>query len=68
VLLALPVAAVLVVVLRYAHARYTASQLYGADEVDDPAEGTADPVGGTSVPNAVDPEASGLKSLPQKDQ
>ena len=32
VLLALPFAAVLVVVLRYAHARYTASQLYGADD------------------------------------
>ncbi len=32
VLLALPLAAVLVVVMRYAHARYTASQLYGADD------------------------------------
>ena len=32
VLLALPVAAVLVVVLRYAHERYTHSQLYGADD------------------------------------
>jgi predicted PurR-regulated permease PerM len=57
VLLALPLAAVLVVVMRYAHERYTASQLYGAD----------DPVGGTSVPTAPGEEASGLKSLPQKD-
>ena len=34
VLLALPFAAVVVVVLRYAHARYTASQLYGAGDAD----------------------------------
>ena len=32
VLLALPVAAVVMVVLRYAHARYTHSKLYGADD------------------------------------
>ena len=60
VLLALPIAAVLVVVMRYAHARYTASQLYGADEAVPPVEGT-------SVPTAPGEEASGLKSLPQKD-
>lgn len=58
VLLALPFAAVLVVLLRYAHERYTASQLYGASD---------DPVGGTSVPIAAGEEASGLKSLPHKD-
>jgi hypothetical protein len=56
VLLALPVAAVLVVVLRYAHARYTASQLYGADEAEPP-------VGGPSGPNEAGEEASGLKAL-----
>ena len=32
VLLALPVAAVVMVLARYAHARYTSSKLYGADE------------------------------------
>jgi predicted PurR-regulated permease PerM len=32
VLLALPVAAVVMVVLRYVHERYTHSRLYGADE------------------------------------
>jgi predicted PurR-regulated permease PerM len=48
VLLALPAAAVVVVIGRYAHERYTQSQLYGADEevvVDAAAD--AVPVGGT---------------------
>ncbi|GAB2496164.1 AI-2E family transporter [Arenimonas alkanexedens] len=52
VLLALPVAAVLVVVLRYAHARYTASRLYGADDQPDTEDDEASPVGGPSGPNA----------------
>jgi predicted PurR-regulated permease PerM len=60
VLLALPAAAVLVVVMRYAHERYTASQLYGADEVAESAEA---PVGGPSGPNDSAGEASGLKAL-----
>lgn len=38
-LLALPVAAVVMVVLRYVHQRYTQSRLYGADEGGDAGEG-----------------------------
>jgi predicted PurR-regulated permease PerM len=83
VLLALPVAAVGVVVLRYVHEQYTHSRLYGADEevpiaVQEAAE--AIPVGPESDeyppdtdtpvggPSGPTPqEASGLKALPQKD-
>ncbi|HEY9143880.1 MAG TPA: AI-2E family transporter [Arenimonas sp.] len=53
VLLALPVAAVAVVVGRYLHERYTHSKLYGADE--SPVV-VVDPVGGTSVPKDIGTE------------
>lgn len=79
VLLALPVAAVMVVVLRYVHERYTHSQLYGADE-DVPTAvqeaGDAVPVGaeGDAFPNAaakgpscpIAEGAPGLKVLRQQ--
>ncbi len=82
VLLALPVAAVLVVVLRYVHERYTHSRLYGADDevpIAVQAAAEAIPVGPesdefpTETPSVGGPsgptsqEASGLKALPQKD-
>ncbi len=82
VLLALPVAAVGVVVLRYVHERYRHSQLYGAgEEVPIAVQEAADavPVGpeGDEFPTDVPPfvgapsgptseEASGLKALPQE--
>ena len=50
VLLALPVAAVAVVVGRHLHERYTHSKLYGADE--SPVV-IVEPVGGTSVPKDI---------------
>tara|TARA_R110002020_G_scaffold266184_6_gene481063 strand:+ start:1162 stop:2334 length:1173 start_codon:yes stop_codon:yes gene_type:complete len=53
VLLALPVAAVAVVVGRYLHERYTHSKLYGADE--SPVV-VVEPVGGTSVPKDIGTE------------
>ena len=53
VLLALPVAAVSVVVGRYLHERYTHSKLYGADE--SPVV-VVEPVGGTSVPKNIGTE------------
>ena len=53
VLLALPVAAVAMVLLRFAHARYTRSELYGDD--DEP--GTAAPAG--TAPAAT-PDAPGI--------
>ena len=53
VLLALPVAAVAVVVGRHLHERYTHSKLYGADE--SPVV-IVEPVGGTSVPKGIGTE------------
>ena len=53
VLLALPVAAVAVVVGRHLHERYTHSKLYGADE--SPVV-IVEPVGGTSVPKDIGTE------------
>ena len=52
VLLALPVAAVLVVVLRYVHEQYTHSQLYGADD---------------DVPTAVQEAADAVPIGPESD-
>ncbi|MFY2762992.1 AI-2E family transporter [Arenimonas sp. MALMAid1274] len=63
VLLALPVAAVLVVVLRYVHGRYTHSRLYGADESGSEAAAAARqiPVGaeGDAYPNIDEPMPEG---------
>ena len=60
VLMALPVAAVVMVVLRYAHERYTHSRLYGADGAVDPVvvDAAEDiPVGGEpdAFPMAAEP-------------
>ncbi|WP_339827945.1 AI-2E family transporter [uncultured Arenimonas sp.] len=51
VLLALPIAAVAVVLGRYVYAQYTQSELYGADDESGVIVAGRDPVGGTSVPN-----------------
>jgi len=82
VLLALLVAAVMVVVLRYVHQRYTHSHLYGAEEevpiavqqaaqdVPVGAEGDEFPAADPPVGGPSGPtsgEASGLKALQQKD-
>jgi predicted PurR-regulated permease PerM len=67
VLLALPVAAVLVVVLRYVHEQYTHSRLYGADEeVPIAVQEAADavPVGPEGDEFPTDP---GTDSLPPKE-
>jgi hypothetical protein len=57
VLLALPVAAVVMVVLRWVHERYTASTLYGAATVDGGAIATAsaDPVDSADAIAGADP-------------
>ena len=67
VLLALPVAAVGVVVLRYVHERYTHSRLYGADDAVPPGieeAAAAVPVGSESDEYSLDGPSVGGTSVP----
>ena len=70
VLLALPVAAVVMVVLRYVHERYTHSQLYGADDEVEAAMDVAAasvPVGAHEDAFPPDPQAEGPVAPPAVD-